>query len=184
MLRLLRSHPTTYWVAAGLLALLTAGTSWLLLRRAEDAQRAWGTQRVVPVMTRPVLAGARLTDADVVERPLPTALIPQAPVADDPVGHLAAAPLAVGEVVLRARLVDGTTLPADAVVVTLATDRLGEPPPPGTAVVLIGAGEAGPPARGTVVGVTESAVTIAVPLDDAIRLAPSLRSGDIVLAVG
>lgn len=192
MLRSLRSRAAAYWVAAVLLALLTAAANAALLGRADGLRHAWGDQQAVPVVARPVAAGTRLAATDVKIREVPRALVPAAALAEAPEGRIAAAALVPGEILLAGRLVAENDLPPGTVAVAVARSEVGIELAVGTPVILFparasmtsggAAASDATPTRAMVQALSADAVVVVLPAADAARLAPALHDGDIVVA--
>jgi Flp pilus assembly protein CpaB len=91
-----------YWVAAFVLAALTAVVVSGLVGRASAAAAPYGSVRSVPVVVRPVAAGEVVRPADVSSRRVPAAFVPAGAVGR--VGRVAVVPLGRGEVLLASKL--------------------------------------------------------------------------------
>jgi Flp pilus assembly protein CpaB len=91
-----------YWVAAFMLAALTAVVVSGLVGRASAAAARYGSVRSVPVVMRPVAAGEVVRPADVSTRRVPAAFVPAGAVGR--VGRIAVVPLGRGEVLLASKL--------------------------------------------------------------------------------
>jgi Flp pilus assembly protein CpaB len=179
----LRRFPAAYWLAAFLVAALTATTVARLVGRAEAAAARYGSPRVVWVMRRPVPAGAALSADDVARRPVPAAFVPSGAVgsAVDLAGRTAVAPLARGEVVLAARLA-GAGVGGVAALLPAGATALAVPVGPGTPPVRRGdrvdvlatfdAGD-GPAGAEPTFAVARSAPVLAVSGDKSVTVALS-----------
>lgn len=168
------------------LAILTWVIVQALLAGAQNARRQWGPAAAVIVATHRLEAGAVVGTADVETRTLPAIAVPDGALVEAPIGRTLVAPIERGEVVGRDRVTDdgvlpagtrGIAIPLDEAHLRLATgDRVDviatfDP----TAFVLA--------ANVFVADVTENTATIAVPADDAPRVALALRQGAIVLVL-
>lgn len=203
--RRLRRSVVLYWTAVVVLAVATVVAISSATADARRLAASHGSPRVVPVLTRAVAAGEVLTDAEVVMRPVPRSFLPDAPVARDPAGTAVLVDMVAGEVVLAARLArDGLRGPAALVppgsrAVAVPTGPGGRPPlrrgdrvdvlatfPPAD-VHGEGAAEEQPTfavaADALVVDVAEDAVTVAVPADDATRVAFAVTTAAVTLAL-
>ena len=192
-----------YWIVA---ALLAAGT-WMVVARLVGAASAeaarYGSVRDVAVVLRPVETGQVVTTADIGRRRIPAAFVPEADIVDDPVGMVALAPLASGEVFLAARLAP-IGLRGVAALVPAGHRALAVPAGPGTPPVRVGDAvdvyvtlaedeatrDDGAPtfavALGTrVVAVDRAAetVTISVPIEDVPRVAFAIAAATVTLAL-
>jgi Flp pilus assembly protein CpaB len=187
--RRLRRSGLPYWAAS----LTLAGITGLLVTGLVDAAQAqaarFGQVRSVYVTTAPVDAGQVLADGDVERRSLPTALLPEAAVATDPVGRAALVPLLAGEVVVDERLAPTGLRGAAALVPAgaraLAVPAGGAPVGVGDRVDLIATFDTVDDpsftvAEGAIVVAVDAdaeSVTVAVAADDAPRVAYVLAAG-------
>ncbi|HEX7166170.1 MAG TPA: SAF domain-containing protein [Acidimicrobiales bacterium] len=175
--------------AAAVVAVASAGVAATLLQRAGDAASAFGPVVEVPVVVRAVPAGAVVGDGDVRDEPRPASHVPGAFVtrAGAVAGRVALVPLVPGEVVVDARLGD-TLVPAGWRALAIAPPGVGTHPDvsAGDAVDVIDVGAEGGAtvANGVVVAVRDDGtVTVAVPGDDAARVAYAATAGTAVVAI-
>lgn len=103
---LLATRPIVYW---SLTLALAAGTAVIVQRLTTDAAEArqrWGDTRPTLVVTHPVAAGERLSEANAAVRELPLALRPDGALEAMPAAPApaVATALATGEIVTAARL--------------------------------------------------------------------------------
>lgn len=98
------------WVATIALAVLAGALAAATVHRAEQARAAYGESRRVPVARSDLAVGDHLDESTVdwVERP--AVVVPDG-VADDPLGRVAVASIAAGEVLLDRRLSGSGTGP-------------------------------------------------------------------------
>lgn len=168
---------------------LVLGLVTALFVHAQVAGAArWGAMRRVPVVARPVAAGRLIGPDDVRLVDIPSAAVPDAPVASDAVGRAALAPLSVGEVLLALRVAPGKGL---AALVPPGRRAVTIPRTPATPAVEVGdrvdvvggdpPGTIGPSAQ--VVAVDDRAVTVAVGTRDAPALAAAVLAGQVSLAL-
>jgi Flp pilus assembly protein CpaB len=101
-----RRSAVLWWTVTVVLALLTASVVGSSVGRATRGARAWGTDRAVWLVTRPVGAGDVISATAVHRGRLPRGVIPDGALdtATSPVGEAARVALARGEVVLTSRL--------------------------------------------------------------------------------
>ncbi len=198
--RLTRS-PAVYWLAVGALALVTCLTVARAVESGRAAAARFGSLRTAVVAIRPVEIGVALGAADVAEREVPVAFLPEGwmPSAGDAVGRTVMVPLAPNQPVLRRQLAPDGLQGVAALL------------PPGTRAVAVPAGSTSPPlrrgdyvdvlatfehasagdeaptfplARGApVVDVAEEAATVAVAPEEASRVVFALAHGVVNLAV-
>ena len=196
----LRYHPAARWIA--LVALLAPAAA--ILHRtsasAADERHQWGDTRTVAVARHRIAMGSTIDAADVESQPWPLAMIPDGAVDSVAGGRTATATIEPGEAVLASRLapegVHGMTalvpagwralaVPVAPTVLTLAI---------GDHVDLIAGFDVGNASRdrapslivardAIVVAVDEERVTVAVPDDDAERVAFAIVAGTIVPAL-
>ena len=196
---LLRRQPRVRWALTVVVALGAGGTVARTVDRAERAAEAWGTSVPVLVVTDDVAAGDALAQAtEVMERP--AAVVPDGALRELPDGARASQPVLRGEVLQRGHLAPrGAT--ALAARLPAGTRAVAIPAEPGTTPSLrIGdvvdvlvalppeAAGGGPPGfalvrQAPVVDVGEVAITVAVPVDDAPRVAVALGQGAVTLAL-
>ena len=131
-----RASGSLWLVIALILAILAGGVVFVTLQRASAQGPEVGVTDLAPVVVaaRPLLAGALLTEADVMLQQLPSATLPAGTLSSpsDVVNQVTMAPLQVGETILRHHLTAaditagnlGFALPEGLVAVTLAADDL------------------------------------------------------------
>ena len=103
--RRLRRRVPVFWFVSVVLAGLTGLMVFELVSSAAASASRYGSLVSVPVVARPVSAGAVVGRSDVAWRPVPRAFLPAASlVARDPVGRAAVVALVPGEVVVQSRL--------------------------------------------------------------------------------
>jgi Flp pilus assembly protein CpaB len=187
----LRRRPLPWWTGALVLAGVTALLVGRLAGDAAAERDRWGETVVVAVATADVAPGEVVVAE---RRRLPRSVVP-AGAAGSADGAVAAVALHAGEIVLEARLAPGGTSAVAALV------------PEGHRAVAVPSGDGLPLAVGDavdvlatldpesaqptfavsraarVVHVGESSVTVAVPLDDAPRVAFALAVGAVTLAL-
>lgn len=187
-------RPVLWWLAALLLSGLTAQVVMGALARAEAGAARYGTTRAVLVTTRAVDAGEVLDPGAAEVRDVPAGFVPPGAVGVDALGSRARETLHAGEVVHGGRLAPGG-LSAVAALLPPATRGIAVPTDAGTLPLVVGDAvdvlatvaeltefTGGPPtatlATGAlVVDVQEGAVTVAVPEDDAARVAYAVTTG-------
>lgn len=195
----LRRVPALYWILAVGLAACTSVTIFRLAAAADARARYWGTHAQVPVVVRPVAAGASIDPSDFEIRSVPESLLPQSKVASDPAGLTAIVPLLPGEVLVEAKLapagVEGAAALLEPGQRAVAVPRNETTPPVqvGDRVDVILTLDAtgatgGPPAfaiarAAMVVHVNDAAVTLAVPAADAAKVAFGAAQSAVALAV-
>ena len=196
----LRRRPRHRQALVAGLALLCGVTVMGVVQRAEGARAAWGEGVPVLVATRDLGPGDRLDGGNTRIDRRPAPVVAEGALDRLPAdGRLTAAVFA-GEAVLRARLAPGGLSPIAARVPT-GTRAMAVPTDAGTVPALaVGdrvdvlvalpaeAAGAGPPGFALttdvlVVDVTEVAVTIAVPVATAPRLAVAFGTGAVSLAL-
>jgi Flp pilus assembly protein CpaB len=197
---LLRRRPRLRAALVGVAALGIGLSVATAVRRAERAEAAWGATQAVVLVTDDLAAGDLVTDArtDRVERP--AAVLAPGALATVPDGARVTSEVHAGEVLLERHL---APLGATALAARLpaGTRAVAIPAEPGTTpplasgdlvdVLVALAPEAagtGPPGftlteRALVIEVSEVAVTVAVPADDAPRVAVALAQGAVTLAL-
>jgi pilus assembly protein CpaB len=193
----IRRHPGVYWVAALSLAALSAHAIASAVADAESARERWGETRFVVVAQRRLEVGD-VVDADAIEvESWPLAMLPRSAVetADAVVGRTVVEVIEPGEVVVAGRLApDG--LRGAAALIPPGWRALAVPV--GSAVVPLSVGDrvdlvaaidgAREPsfvlaANARVIAVDERSVSVAVPADDAPRVALGIVTGSVVPAL-
>jgi pilus assembly protein CpaB len=197
--RRFRRQPAVYWLAAVGLAGLTALTVARVVDQAREELDRYGPARPTLVATADLGAGASLGPDDVEVRLLPAALLPAGALGADAVvaGRVASVAILAGEPVTEARLAPAG-LSAVAALLPRGTRGLAVPAGPGAPPLQVGdtvdvlatldAGGRGPPTAPVAVGalvvhVTEEAVTVAVTVDEAPRVAYALSAGAVTLSL-
>lgn len=196
-LRRAARRPVPWWIATAVLAVLTGTIVSGLVARADAARRQWGQARPVAVVKTAVSAGEEIGPGDVVERQLPMVVVPDGALDAVPVGRVALVALVPGEVVVASRVApDG--LRGVAALLPAGSRALAVPAGPGTppleqgdivdVLVTVDPGGDGDPTfpiveSAAVVAVDDTGATIAVPADDAPRVAFALTAGRVTLAL-
>lgn len=200
-----RRSAMLWWTLTVALALVTAAVVGSSVGTATRGARAWGRNRVVWVVQRPVAAGDVLTASDVRRTALPRGVVPQGALdaAASPLGDASRIALTVGEVVLRDRLaVRGARgiaamLPDGWCAVALANDEHTPLVRVGDVVDVIATFDVGddittassdapavPVASGAqVVAVAPRTLTVAVPEDDAARVSFAMAKGAVTVVL-
>jgi Flp pilus assembly protein CpaB len=200
-------HPKARRLAVGGLALVTGLSVTSLLHRAGAEQRRWGATRPVVVATDDLWPGDVVSASVVAVRDLPAAAVPDAALADAPVGATVRQPILAGEPVAAVRLAPAGLTGAAALVpaghraVAVPVDTTGAPPlgvgdvvDVVTVVPSTGSGPPAGPARGDepaftlaagadVVAVADRTVTVAVSERAAPRVAWAVANGAVVLTL-
>ena len=199
-LRRLARSPFTYWVAVVALAAFTAFTVAGQVGKAEAQAARYGRLRPVVTAARSVEVGSVLAPADVVVRSMPASFLPEGSVAQTSavVGRTVVVPLFRGAAVVAAHLAPegleglAALLPEGARAVAVPTggdslplrrgDRVDvlvtfDPPPAGEDPTFPVAEAA------LVVDVGPEAVAVAVPSEEAVRVAYAVAAGVVTLAL-
>jgi pilus assembly protein CpaB len=198
----IRRHRALYWLAALSLAGLSAHAIASALERADAARARWGgTQSVLVARHRLEIGDVVQTD-DIEEDAWPSAVVPRSavPSAVDAVGRTVVEVVEPGEALLAARLApDGlhgvaALVPSGwrALAVPVGTAAL--PLSVGDRIDLVAAVDGTDPNssqspsfvladNALVVAVDEQSVTVAVPADDAPRVALGILTGSVVPAL-
>lgn len=186
--RVRRSALVTAGVAA-VAAITSSSVAATLLLRAGEAASGFGPVVDVPVVVRAVPVGAVVGELDVRNEARPASHVPAGLVADADAatGRVALVSLVPGELVVDARL--GTTLvPAGWRALAIAPPGMGTHPDVATGdavdVIDVGAQGGATVAQGIVVGARDDGtVTVAVPGDEAPRVAYAATAGTAVVAI-
>ena len=201
----LRRFPVGYWACALALTVVTGLVVARAVGAASEAASQYGALVRVPVVARPVDAGAVIGAGDVSVRLVPRSLVPAGVVSgvNDAVGRAALVPLVPGEAVQAGRLAP-TGLRGVAALLPAGARALAIPVGPGTPPLERGdhvdvlasfepsdAPDAGPPTFAVAVGAPvlavasdgEKAVTVAVSADEAPRVAFAITHGAVTLAL-
>ena len=166
-LRRLTRRPAPFWLAAAVLAIVTATTVDHVTSAAASARDRWGERRPVVVALHDLEPGDVLDGVEV--RLLPRALVPDGALRRVEDGVVTAW-IAAGEVVVRQRVAPGGLSPTAA--------RL----PPGTRGVAVPQGVAPLPVEvGDRVG--DDSVTVAVDRVDAASVAQAVTSASVTLVL-
>lgn len=194
-------HPTIRRLVIAALAAATIGLTVAALTAAEATRERWGSTRAVLVATHDLAPGDPLDQASVRVDALPRAMTPAGALAELPIATVALHPILAGEPVVRERLAPSGLEGAAALVgpgrraVAVPRNPVAAPPLSlgdlvDVLVVLPPETESGrdPPAfpvteRATVVDVADDAISVAVPEDDAPRVAWAVTQGAAVLAL-
>lgn len=184
---LLARHRWAYWLLVLMVALAAASVVGGVVERATAPVRALGAQVSVPVAARSVAVGTVLENADVAWRRLPSGVLPEGPLAEEPVGRTSLVPLVPGEPLLASKLAPdgvggiGALLPAGARAVGVPVTDGMPPLRRGDRVDVLAPAVVA--ADGVVLDVTEAVVTVAVVAADAPRVAEALARGPVALAL-
>lgn len=198
----LRRRPLAWWAMTAALAALTAVTGQAVLADVTAGGGPPGDAVSVPVATRDLPAGAVVDEGDVEWRRLPRRAVPEAPAASDPIGSPVRVALVRGEVVLAARLGRAGASPVAALLLPgtrgISVPATGGALPPlevGDVVDVVATFESAEPGAAgedpafavaraaTVVHVGPEAVTVAVAVAEAPRVAFALARGAVLLAL-
>ena len=177
-------RPWLYWlvvvVLAGGGALITAGA----VAGIDDARRSWGETRPVLVATTDLDPGDALVGRTEL-RPRPVPMLPEDAIDRATPDAVTRQHVAAGEVLVDADVASGT-LPAALIPAGWQGVPVAEAVTSGVAVgdrVAVASTGAVLAADGVVVGLTESGPIVAVPSDEAPRVAQAAASGELVLLV-
>jgi Flp pilus assembly protein CpaB len=176
------------------LALVTWVIVHSLLAGAQAARRSWGPGTPVIVAAHRLEAGESVDASDVEARTLPAIAVPDGALREPPFGRTVVAPVERGEILVGARVTDSHVLPAGTRGVAIPLDEGHLRLNIGDRVDVIAAfdptdvSDGGPPAfvlaaNALVADVSETSATVAVPVDDAPRVALALRQGAVVLVL-
>ena len=196
----LRYHPAVRWLALAALLALAITVVQRATASAADERHQWGATRSVTVARHRIPMGRTIDAADVESRMWPIAMVPEGAVSTAPSGRTAIATIEAGEAVLASRLApDGAH--GMAALVPAGWRALAVPVAPTVLALSIGdhvdliAGfdvantntDRSPSlvvARDAlVVAVDEQRVTVAVPDDDAERVAFAIVAGTVIPAL-
>lgn len=193
-------RPVVWWVATLLLAALTAQVVTGALGRAEAGAARYGSTTAVLVTTRFVEAGEVLGPDAAAVRDVPDGFVPRGAAGADALGRRVTEDLHEGEVVHAERVAPGG-LSAVVALLPPGTRGIAVPTDAGALPLVVGdlvdvlatmadesSAAGGPPAAtiapgAVVVDVQEAAVTVAVPEDDAARVAYAVATGIVALAL-
>jgi Flp pilus assembly protein CpaB len=200
-----RRSAALWWTLTIVLALLTASFVGSSLSQARHAAATWGTERAVWVVDRPVDAGDVIGATDVRRARLPRGVVPAGALeaATSPVGEATRVALMRGEVVLTARLA-GRGARGVAAMLAPGSRAIALPNDEHTPVVQLGdrvdviatfdvgddletASVAAPAVavatNAEVLAVAPRALTVAVAVDDASRVAFALAKGAVTVVL-
>ena len=174
--------------AASLVAVEAAGVG----AEAAAARDAWGRSTGVAVAVRDVARGEVVAAGDVAVQRRPLAVVPDDALQEPPVGRVTTAGLVAGEVVVSSRLAPAglsgvAALVPDgwrAMAVPTSASGFGSPAPPlavGDRVDVLAPDVVA--ADALVVAIDDTAVTVAVPADDAPALAEALAAAVVTIAL-
>jgi len=198
--RLSRS-PLSFWTVVALLGLLTATVVGRTMARARAEAARYGSVRNVAVVTRPVAVGTVVHAADVANRSMPAAFLPDGAVSSlaDVVDHTAVVPLFQGQAVVRSDLAPWglkgipALLPAGTRAVAGPTGSATPPLHTGDTVDVLATFDAQSAGSGDptfpvaeeapVVDVGSESVTVAVTPAEASRVAYAVARGAVTLVV-
>ena len=190
----LRRSVLVWWTTALALAACTGIVIGGVVRAAEQRAAQYGSVQRVVVVRHAVPAGRELKSADVESIDMPAAFIPDAPLAQGPVGRTVIVPLAAGEVVLASKLAP-TGLSGAAALLRRGERALAVPAGPGTPPLSVGdvvdglatVTETGETtvvaAHGRVLAADDRAITVAMRPQDAPGVAAALASATVTLAL-
>lgn len=188
-----------WWLAVGLLALLTGTVVNGALRRAEVSEARWGRTRGVLVATSTIAAGSPLHRDQTANRRLPAAMVPAGALVELPPGRVALATIAEGEIVIASRVsgerAAGTAalLPPGTRALMVPLDVAGLPVRVGDRVDLLATGVGGPdgdlPADGAQPApadqpVAEGALVVAVQPDALVVAVDRAKAPEVAAALG
>ena len=194
-LRRVTRSPVGYWLAVILLAAATALFVARVVGAAEEQRARFGARRPVAVAVRRLEVGRVLTGDDVVVREMPAAFVPAGAAASQGavVGRAVVVALFEGEAVLEAHLAPAGVRGLGA---HLTAGRRAMAVPVGAAVPAVRAGDAvdvlatfesektfAVAEAVTVLDVGTDAVTLALSVDEASRVADAVSRGAVTLAV-
>lgn len=194
----LRRLPALYWILALGLAACTSVTVFRLAAAAEARARHWGTLAEVPVATSPIAPGDAVSSDDYELRQVPESLLPESAVVTEPEGSTAVVPIWPGEFLVESKFapagLEGPAALLEPGERAVAVPRIETTPP-----VVVGdrvdviltldpSAAGGPPAlpvarAARVLHVSEVAVTLAVDVADAPRVAFGAAQSALSLAV-
>ena len=200
LIRRLRYHRATRWIAAALAVTVGLGLAHRMTAAAAAERHRWGETRRVVVARQRIAMGTTIT-ADAVElQTWPLALVPDGTLDALPVGRTAVAAIEHGEAVVGVRVAP-SGLHGLAALVPSGWRAIAIPVAPTVVALTVGdhvdlvAGfdRGGAPSEGSasltiardaiVVGVDEQRVTVAVPGDDAERVALAVIAGTVMPAL-
>ena len=176
------------------LAIVTWVIVHSLLAGAQAARRSWGPGTPVIVATHRLKAGDAVVANDVEARTLPAIAVPDGALREPPVGRTVVAPVERGEILVGARVTDNHVLPAGTRGVAIPLDEghlrldIGDRVDVIAAFDPVDVSDGGPPAfvlvaNALVADISDTSATVAVPVDDAPRVALALRQGAVVLVL-
>lgn len=196
----LRRHPATRWVVAALVVVVPFTVAQRSAASAARERHRWGDTRVVAVARHRISIGDTISDDAVGTESWPAAVVPEGALETVPSGRTALATIEPGEAVLGARVApDGAH--GAAALVPSGWRALAIPVAP--TVIALGVGDHVDLIAGfdvgnsggdrspslvvardaVVVAVDDQRVTVAVPDDDAERVAFAIVAGTVVPAL-
>ena len=196
----LRRRPVLWWLATLALAMGTAQVVAGSVSRAEEGAARYGATRTVLVATRDVGVGEVLEASAAEMRDVPAGFVPRGAAGAEALGGRVTERLHTGEVVHGERVAPGG-LSVVAALLPPGTRGIAVPTSPEAlslevgdvvdvlaTIVEVAAGTGLPPtvlvvAGAIVVDVREAAVSVAVPVEDAARVAYALSSGIVTLTL-
>jgi len=196
----LRYHPAARWVVLAALLAVAATVVHHTTARAADERRQWGATRTVAVARHRIATGSTIGAADVESASWPLAMVPDSAVDTVPDGRTTTATIEAGEAVLTTRLAP-EGLHGVAALVPEGWRALAVPVAPTVLALAIGdhvdliagfdVGNASADRSPTlvvardavVVAADEQRVTVAVPDEDAERVAFAIVAGTVVPAL-
>lgn len=195
--RVLRRRPAPFWLLAVALSLVTATTVARLVSEAEAAAARYGAVRPAVVATRHLPAGTVLAPGDAEVRSVPAAFLPPGALEAPVEGAVLSAAVVEGEPLVGERLAPAGTSPVAALLppgtrgIAVPTGAGALPLSAGDVVDVLATVEPGlgdeptfPVASAaTVVDAGEDAVTIAVRVEEAPRVAFALGAGAVTLVL-
>jgi Flp pilus assembly protein CpaB len=176
------------------LAIVTWIIVHALLSSAQTARSSWGPATAVIVTTHRLEAGDVIAVNDIETRTLPAIAIPVGALRESPVGRTVVAPVERGEILVAARVADTDVLPAGTRGLAVPLDQghlhldIGDRVDVIAVLDPIDVTDGGPPAfvlaaNALVTDTSDTAATVAVPTDDAPRIALAMRQGAVVLVL-
>jgi Flp pilus assembly protein CpaB len=194
-------RPAPFWLASACLAALSALVAAGSLQAAVGDRERYGRPVTVVVATQGLAPGDRLVPDTAELRPVPSSLVPEGALTDEPAGQVVTATVPAGEVVVAQRVGAAALSPTAArlppgtrgLAVPLGTGAL--PLHPGDRVDVVATLDDGPLHAGTpattvvppvatgatVVAVDETAATVAVTAEEAAGVARAVHGGAVTL---
>ncbi len=175
----LARRPWLYWLFVAACAAVVWSTMASAQSRLDEQRRQWGETRRVWVAAVDIAPGDQVRST---ARDYPVAMVTSSAIDDEPVGAIATASIAAGEVLVAADIAATTdrVLPPDWVVFALAGDNTPDLHP-GSPVVVFGSGQR--LCDGLVVAVNDELVEVGVPPECANAVSVQIAAQSVVLAV-